>query len=188
MTCLVQLSITSWENCPGNQSIKMYASASDTYGDQNKIIFSSSIDISREVKDLSELTLEIHRCDFDMKKCEKPFPLRFTDLCKSFNDKGAFFYGFRSMIKPPFLCPIKANKYTAPNGSFDLSAAYFLPIRDNVWVTKTKLLDWCLSVNIEYKVISDPGPLSPLNGQVHMGELQIMPQHNFKDTPAYAGF
>ncbi|CRK89257.1 CLUMA_CG003016, isoform A [Clunio marinus] len=157
----VQLSITSWENCPGNQSIKMYASANDTYGDQNKIFISSSIDISRDVKDLSELTLEVHRCDFDMKKCEKPFPLRFTDLCKSFNDKSAFFYGFRSMIKPPFVCPIKANKYTAPNGSFDLSAAYFLPIRDNVWVTKAKVycnegkkreLVLCVLTAIKYKV------------------------------------
>ncbi|CRK89254.1 CLUMA_CG003013, isoform A [Clunio marinus] len=139
ITTKVQLSITSWENCPGNQSMKMYASTNDTYGDQTKIYIPTTIDVSRDVKDLSELTLEVNRCDFEMKKCEKPFPLRFTDLCKSFNNKKAFYYGFISTIKPPISCPIKADKYTATNGSFDLSASYFLPIRDNVWITKTKL-------------------------------------------------
>ncbi|CRK89259.1 CLUMA_CG003018, isoform A [Clunio marinus] len=136
---VVHFSITSWENCPGNQTAKFYIDIKEAFGAPNRVTFSGYIDVEREITSISEVLVETNRCDIEMKTCEKLFPVRFTDLCKKINDKTAFYYEVFAAIHPPLKCPIEVNRYTANNCSVDLSALSFLPLRDHVWRTKTKL-------------------------------------------------
>lgn len=130
----------SWENCPGNQSIKFYVNVkTDSVGVATKLVYSGYLDVTQTVPGPLDLSLDINRCDISMKKCEKRPSHKFTGLCQRVHDRNTFYHGALSTINPPLVCPLKPQRYVATNSTIDLTAISFMPVNGYIWHTTVKL-------------------------------------------------
>lgn len=125
--------ITSMQNCPGNQSMLSHVNINETTGVSSRIIYSGYFDVLKNISGQLALSIEANRCDSGMTKCEKQPTIKFTDICKRLNDKKAFYYDAVRKTKPPFVCPIKADRYVIQNASVDFSILALLPLSGFHW-------------------------------------------------------
>lgn len=143
--------------------MNFFAAVNSSAGIANKIFYSGHLEVTEKVPGPLELSIEVNRCDTEMKKCEKHPTQKFSNICHRLNDKKAFYYGALEGIKPPIECPIKPQRYVSTNSSIDLTAISFLPISGYVWITtlrlgsgekKTNKLVLC--VTMEIKIVRAP--------------------------------
>jgi hypothetical protein len=129
-----------WGDCKKNLSAS--TKFNFTNGTINKITVFGTFEIYKEMKDL-ELTLDVVRCAFNMKTCDRyPTPSAIEELCSKFEDKGAYYSILFDSIEPIFKCPVKVGTYKLNQLTFELpSFITYFPLDGYVWVTTFKFVD-----------------------------------------------
>lgn len=130
----------SWQNCPGNQSIKFFVEINTSAAVANKIFFSAHFEVAKKISGPLEFLIDNNRCDVAMEQCEKYPGYKFNELCQKLRNKNAFYSGALSSFLPPFVCPILPQKYFAPNSSIDLTVISTMPISGYVWNVALKIV------------------------------------------------
>jgi hypothetical protein len=150
-----EFSVSSWRNCPGDQPIQI-SNDLEISASSNKIFFSGSLNISKVVNGPIELTIDVNKCDSDMKKCEKNPTQTFKQVCLKLKDKKSFYYSILSPFEPAFECPLKPQQYTTMNSSIDLTPLTFLPVNGYIWIITGKFIAghareiaFCLESNLK---------------------------------------
>lgn len=153
-----EITLTSWRNCPGNQSAKFFTSVKST--GSNKIFYSGYLDVEKEIPGPLELSVDVSRCDPEVKKCVKNPTQKFKNLCGKLSDKKAFYYSALTTLHPRLECPMKAQRYTATNSSFDLTPLTLLPISGHTWIItlnfysgEEKVRELALCFEAELKIV-----------------------------------
>jgi len=115
-----------------------------------------------------EANFDRHRCDLQMKKCEKYPMVTSSGICEILQDKKSIFYGMFSHFQPPLDCPIKAGKYIVPPTTIDLTIIQMLPSDGFYWISTIRLFSGrerkiALCIRTETKVTRARRPKNKLN-------------------------
>jgi hypothetical protein len=160
-----EFSVSSWRNCPGNQPVQVSDDLAISSA-SNKVLFSGSLNISKTINGPLELTIDVNKCDPDMKKCEKNPTQTFKQMCLKLKDKKSFYYSILSPFHPTLECPVKAQEYTAANATIDLTPLTFLPVNGYIWMITGKIFSghareivFCIEANL--KIVRTTGRRKP---------------------------
>lgn len=118
--------------------MKFFSNA-DTLTGTDKISYSGYLDISKDVYGPLEISIDLNRCDLEMKKCEKLPTQKHKNVCRNLNVKKTFYHNAWKTLDPPLECPFRAQRYTATNSSMDLTPFTLLPLSGYMWIITAKL-------------------------------------------------
>lgn len=151
--------MTNWQNCPGNQSIKINFTANNAIKVPNKIFFSGYFDVSQYVSGPIKMVIESNRCNLKMTDCDFFPGLSFDSMCQRISKEGTLFHDAWITFTPKFTCPITSQKYEAKNTSVDLTMIEHMPLSGYAWLTTIKLTngvkkqETVMCVLFEFKIV-----------------------------------
>lgn len=89
-----------------------------------------------------ELVIDLSRCSFDMKSCDRyPAPV-VSNPCRKIELKNQFYSKIIESIEPPMKCPIKFGVYEMKYNSYEFPKAFsYFPFDGYVWLPTFKFID-----------------------------------------------
>lgn len=127
-----------WGDCRKNLLILTNLTIGN--GTIDKAEVSGFFNVTERLSDL-DLTMEVFRCSFDMKTCDRyPSPPPITDLCGKFEQNDGFFFEIFKTSTPSLKCPLMGI-YNI-NFSYEFLPVFLLvPLDGYVWVATFKFVN-----------------------------------------------